>query len=145
MVNKGGYANVADMMIPAMVVGNEQPFHLHLQNDHRSSVTSTDSQLQAHVTNPSGLSSVIDENQSQTIPKTEGCEQQRKASVTSRKLQQVGKDIVTSNKITLGRSTKKHGSYLKTHVLKQDGVLKVCMKLITFQHCICLCFYNDGI
>lgn len=133
VVKKGGYSNVADMTVPGVVADSEQPFHLHLQNGHRGSVASTHSQLQSHLTDLSGPSSVIDENQSQ---KSEGCEQQRKASVTSRKLQQVRNDIVTSNKITLGRSTKKHGSYLKTHALKQDVLLKVCMNLITFQHLV---------
>lgn len=124
------------MTVPAVVADNEQPFHLHLQNGHRSSAAPTHSQLQAHVTDLSGPSSLIDENQSQKTPKREGCDQPRKASVTSRKLHQVRNDIVTSNKITLGRSTKKHGSYLKTHALKQDVLLKVSMGLITVQHTV---------
>lgn len=125
------------MTVPAVVADSEQPFHLHLQNGHRSSVASTHSQLQADVTDLSGPSSVIDENQSRKTTKSDGCEQQRTAAVTSRKLQQVRNDIVTSNKITLGRSTKKHGSYLKMHALKQDVLLKVCMNSITFQHTVC--------
>lgn len=125
-MKKGGYSSS----------DSEHPFHLHLQNGHRSSVALTRSRLQAHVSELSGPSSVIDGNQNQTTPKSEGCEQQRKASVTSRKLQQVRNDRVTSNKITLGRSPKTHGSYLKTHALKQDVLLKVCMNFKTVQHTV---------
>lgn len=135
VVQKGGYSNVADMTFPAVVADCRQPFHLHAQNGD-SSVTPTHSQLQAHLTHLSGPSSVSKENQSQKTPTREGCEEQRKASVTSRKLQQVRNDIVTSNKITLGRSTKKRGSYLKTHALKQDVLFKVRVTLRSFQHIV---------
>lgn len=141
VVQKGGYSNVADMTFPAVVADCRQPFHLHAQNGHRS-VTPTHFQLQAQLTDLSGPSSVSKENQSQKTPTREGCEEQRKASVTSRKLQQVRNDIVTSNKITLGRSTKKHGSYLKTHALKQDVLFKVRVSLRSFQHIVSLLLLN---
>lgn len=137
VLQKGGYSNVSDMTIPAVVADSRQPFHLHVQNGH-GSVAPTHSRLQAHPTDLSGPSSVIKENQSRKTPKREGCEQQRKASVTSRKLQQVRNDIVTSNKITLGCITKKQGSYLKTHALKQDVLFQVRTSLITFQHFVFL-------
>lgn len=135
VVQKGGYSHVADMTFPAVVADCRQPFHLHAQNGHRS-VTPTHSQLQAHRTDLSGPSSVSKENQSQKTPTREECEEQRKASVTSRKLKQVRNDIVTSNKITLGRNSKKHGSYLKTHALKQDVLFKVRVALRSFRHIV---------
>lgn len=136
VVKKGGHSYISDMTIPAVVAESEQPFHLHVPNGHRGSVTPRHGQLQAHVTDLSGPSGVTHENQSQKTPKSEEGEEQRKASVTSRNLQQVRNDIVTSNKITLGRSAKTHGSYLKTHALKRNLLLKVRMNLTTFQNTV---------
>ncbi|TWW74275.1 jhy protein homolog isoform X2 [Takifugu flavidus] len=118
---KGGYSYVIDSTIPAVVAGSEQPFHLHPQNGPRSSVTSTDSQLRSQLTDLSGPSSVSNDTPSQR----ERWERQRKTSVANKKPQQVKVDIVTNNKVTLGRSTKNQGSYLKTHALKHDLPFKV--------------------
>lgn len=126
---KGGYNYVIDTTVPAVSADSEQPFHLHPQNGQRSSVTSTGSQCQSQLTDLSGPSCVNNDTPSQG----ERCERQRKTSVANKKLQQVKVDIVTNNKITLGRSTKNQGSYLKTHALKHDLPFKVCMGMITFQ------------
>lgn len=134
VVQTGGYSDLADRTFPAVVADCRQPFHLHAQNGD-SPVTPTRSQLQAHLTDLSGPSSGK-ESQSQKTPTREECEEQRKASVTSRKLQQVRNDIVTSNKITLGRSTKTHGSYLKTHARKQDVLFQVRVSLSSFRSSI---------
>lgn len=117
-----------DASIPAVVAESEQPFHLHPQNGQRSSVTSTDSQLRSRLTDLSGPSSVNNDTPSQS----ERCERQRKTSVANKKPQQVKVNIVTNNKITLGRSTKNQGSYLKTHALKHELPFKVRRSMITF-------------
>lgn len=126
---KGGYSYVTDATIPAVVADSEQPFHLHPHNAQRSSVTSTDSQRPSRLTDPSGPSGVSNDAPSQS----ERCERQRKTSVANKRPQQVRVDIVTNNKITLGRSTKTQGSYLKTHALKHDLPFKVRRSMITLQ------------
>lgn len=126
---KGAYSYVIDTTIPVVVADSEQPFHLHPQNGQRSSVTSTDSQLRSQLTDLSGPSSVNNDTPSQS----ERCERQQKTSVANKNLQQVKVDMVTNNKITLGRSTKNQGSYLKTHVLKHDLPFKVRRSMITLQ------------
>lgn len=123
---KGGYSYVIDTSIPAVVADSEQPFHLHPQNGQRSSVTSTDSQLRSQLSGPSSVNN-------DTPSQSGRCERQRKTSVANKKAQQVKVDIVTNNKITLGRSTKNQGSYLKTHALKHDLPFKVRRSKITFR------------
>lgn len=123
---KAGYSYVIDTTIPAVVADSEQPFHLHPQ---RSSVTSTDSQRRSRLTDLSGPSSVNNDTPSQS----QRCERQRKTSVANKKPQQVKVDIVTNNKITLGRSTKNQGSYLKTHALKHNLPFKVRRSMTTLQ------------
>lgn len=122
---------VVDATIPAVGTDSDsQPFHLHPQNGQRGSVASADSQLQSQVSDLWGPSSVIDGNQSQETPQRQRCEQRRKTSEANKKPQQVKDDIVTSNKISLGRITKTHGSYLRMHALKHDAPFKVRASLI---------------
>lgn len=47
-----------------------------------------------------------------------------------KKLERLTKDIVERNKVTLGRSTSKRGSYVRVHTLRQEmphNVNKVCI------------------
>lgn len=133
---------VIDATIPAVGTDSGQPFHLHPQNGQRGSVASADSQLQSQVTDLSGPSSVVNGNQSQETPQSERFEQRRKTSVANKQPQQVKDDIVTSNKISLGRITKNHGSYLRMHALKHDMPFKVRVSLIPFWQAVQALMYD---